>query len=165
MDAELLWLEKDPNTLLMRKDCIDAFVGGIQKDGSNIVSTWVSQNNVQQVLFSPLIHLLTFRSLSWGIRSFLVAIILQHSTYCLTQSRALMQSVASCSCSYFAPQIVDSYRDIWSSSFVSPSSSASIFNVCPTVRISVHWRDILSFFLFRWKNKLFESLLLSRACC
>lgn len=62
MDAELLWLEKDPNTLLMRKDCIDAFVGGIQKDGSNTVSKWVSQNNVQQVLLSPLTQLLTFRS-------------------------------------------------------------------------------------------------------
>ena len=53
MDAELLWLEKDPNTTLLRKDCINAFVGAIREDGSNIICEWVRDNNVQQVLFHP----------------------------------------------------------------------------------------------------------------
>jgi len=47
---ELLWLEKDPNTTLLRKDCINAFVGAIREDGSNIICEWVRDNNVQQML-------------------------------------------------------------------------------------------------------------------
>ncbi|KAG0621453.1 hypothetical protein M758_3G020900 [Ceratodon purpureus] len=47
---ELLWLESDPNTTLMRKDCINGFVGGIRDDGSNIVIDWIKNNKIQQIL-------------------------------------------------------------------------------------------------------------------
>lgn len=47
---DLLWLESDRNTKLMRKDCINAFVGGIREDGSNVVVDWIRDNKVQQIL-------------------------------------------------------------------------------------------------------------------
>lgn len=46
----LLWLENDSNTTLMRKDCINAFVGAIRADGSNIVADWIRDHKVQQIL-------------------------------------------------------------------------------------------------------------------
>ncbi|KAL1365491.1 hypothetical protein AAHE18_03G292400 [Arachis hypogaea] len=46
---ELLWLENEPNATLRRKDCIDGFVGSIEKDGSNVFVDWV-KNNQKQVL-------------------------------------------------------------------------------------------------------------------
>lgn len=51
VNADLLWLESDRNTKLMRKDCINAFIGGIRDDGSNIVIDWIRDNKVQQVPF------------------------------------------------------------------------------------------------------------------
>jgi nicotinamidase-related amidase len=47
---ELKWLESDPNALLLRKDCIDGFIGGIQDDGSNTIVDWIKENQIHQVL-------------------------------------------------------------------------------------------------------------------
>ncbi|QHO59248.1 hypothetical protein HN51_013518 [Arachis hypogaea] len=47
---ELLWLENEPNATLRRKDCIDGFVGSIEKDGSNVFVDWVKNNQIKQVL-------------------------------------------------------------------------------------------------------------------
>ena len=47
---ELLWLEKDPNATLVRKDCINGFVGAIAADGSNRVVDWVNRHQLSQIL-------------------------------------------------------------------------------------------------------------------
>ena len=47
---ELQWLEKDPNTTLVRKDCINGFVGAIAPDGTNRVVDWVNRHQLQQIL-------------------------------------------------------------------------------------------------------------------
>ncbi|WP_299617019.1 isochorismatase family protein [Pelagibius sp.] len=47
---ELAWLEQDPNTTLVRKDCINGFVGAIRPDGSNAVVDWVNSAGLQRVL-------------------------------------------------------------------------------------------------------------------
>lgn len=47
---ELKWLEEDPNTTLVRKDCINGFVGAIQKDGTNSVVEWVKANEITDLL-------------------------------------------------------------------------------------------------------------------
>ncbi|XP_057843020.1 nicotinamidase 1 isoform X2 [Cryptomeria japonica] len=46
----LEWLEDDPNVVIKRKDCINGFIGSIQKDGSNTFVDWVRANDIQQVL-------------------------------------------------------------------------------------------------------------------
>lgn len=46
---ELQWLEKDPNATLRRKDCIDGFVGCIEKDGSNVFVDWVQRYQIKSV--------------------------------------------------------------------------------------------------------------------
>src|SRR3954469_24738372 len=38
------WLEQDPNTTLLRKDCISGFVGSITTEGNNRVVDWVNQH-------------------------------------------------------------------------------------------------------------------------
>ncbi|GIT07164.1 MAG: hypothetical protein CM1200mP30_07940 [Pseudomonadota bacterium] len=38
---ELKWLEEDPHATLVRKDCINGFIGAYQKDNSNAVIDWV----------------------------------------------------------------------------------------------------------------------------
>ncbi|MCO5594153.1 hypothetical protein L7F22_048175 [Adiantum nelumboides] len=48
----LQWLEQDKNAFLLRKDCINGFIGGLQADGSNLVVDWVRKNKVQVVSFS-----------------------------------------------------------------------------------------------------------------
>jgi hypothetical protein len=48
-NPELKWLESDPNALLLRKDCIDGFIGGIQDDGSNTIVDWIKENQIHQV--------------------------------------------------------------------------------------------------------------------
>src|SRR4029450_965066 len=40
---QLAWLEQDAHTTLVRKDCINGFVGSIAKDGSNRVVDWVKR--------------------------------------------------------------------------------------------------------------------------
>jgi len=47
---ELKWLEKDPQATLVRKDCINGFIGAFKQDGSNAVIDWVEDNNVANVL-------------------------------------------------------------------------------------------------------------------
>eukprot|EP00244_Chara_vulgaris_P006498 TRINITY_DN2464_c0_g1_i2.p1 TRINITY_DN2464_c0_g1~~TRINITY_DN2464_c0_g1_i2.p1 ORF type:complete len:250 (+),score=55.24 TRINITY_DN2464_c0_g1_i2:46-795(+) len=46
----LEWLEKDPAVTLVRKDCIDGFIGAIRKDGSNAFCDWVAANELEKVL-------------------------------------------------------------------------------------------------------------------
>jgi nicotinamidase-related amidase len=46
----LQWLEKDANTTLVRKDCINGFVGAIAPDGSNRAVDWVNRHKLQQIL-------------------------------------------------------------------------------------------------------------------
>ena len=47
---ELAWLEQDANTTLVRKDCINGFVGAIRPDGSNAVVDWVNEGGLQRLL-------------------------------------------------------------------------------------------------------------------
>ena len=47
---QLKWLEQDRNTTLVRKDCINGFVGAIQPDGSNALVDWVSKHRIVDVL-------------------------------------------------------------------------------------------------------------------
>ncbi|PKI42113.1 hypothetical protein CRG98_037566 [Punica granatum] len=47
---ELQWLENEPNATLRRKDCIDGFIGSIEKDGSNIFVDWVQRHQIKSVL-------------------------------------------------------------------------------------------------------------------
>uniref|UniRef100_A0A0C9S550 TSA: Wollemia nobilis Ref_Wollemi_Transcript_13314_1096 transcribed RNA sequence n=1 Tax=Wollemia nobilis TaxID=56998 RepID=A0A0C9S550_9CONI len=46
----LEWLEKDPHAVIKPKDCINGFIGCIQKDGSNAFVDWVKANEIQVVL-------------------------------------------------------------------------------------------------------------------
>jgi len=47
---QLTWLGDDPNATLVRKDCINGFVGAIRPDGSNAVVDWVNANTLARVL-------------------------------------------------------------------------------------------------------------------
>ncbi|HEY4162165.1 MAG TPA: isochorismatase family protein [Dongiaceae bacterium] len=47
---ELEWLEKDPNTTLIRKDCINAFIGSIAEDGRNRIVDWVNRHKLNELL-------------------------------------------------------------------------------------------------------------------
>jgi nicotinamidase-related amidase len=47
---ELEWLEKDANTTLIRKDCINGFVGSIAEDGRNRIVDWVNQHGLSELL-------------------------------------------------------------------------------------------------------------------
>ncbi|HVO03307.1 MAG TPA: isochorismatase family protein [Candidatus Cybelea sp.] len=47
---ELAWLEQDRNTTLVRKDCINGFVGSITQDGRNRVVDWVNQHGLDEIL-------------------------------------------------------------------------------------------------------------------
>ena len=47
---QLTWLERDPNATLVRKDCINGFVGAIAPNGSNRVVDWVNGHKLSQVL-------------------------------------------------------------------------------------------------------------------
>ena len=47
---ELKWLENDPQTTLVRKDCINGFIGAIQPDGSNSIIDWVRENQLTNIL-------------------------------------------------------------------------------------------------------------------
>ncbi|KAI3442320.1 Isochorismatase domain-containing protein [Psidium guajava] len=46
----LEWLEKEPNATLRAKDCIDGFLGSMEKDGSNVFVDWVKSNQIQVIL-------------------------------------------------------------------------------------------------------------------
>ncbi|MBC8257722.1 MAG: isochorismatase family protein [SAR324 cluster bacterium] len=47
---ELKWLENEPRATMVRKDCINGFIGAYQPDGSNAVIDWVKENNLSNVL-------------------------------------------------------------------------------------------------------------------
>ena len=47
---KLRWLEQDRNTTLIRKDCINGFVGSITKDGRNLTVDWVNKHRLDSVL-------------------------------------------------------------------------------------------------------------------
>jgi nicotinamidase-related amidase len=46
----LKWLERAPVATLVRKDCINGFVGAIGADGKNAVVDWVNANEIETVL-------------------------------------------------------------------------------------------------------------------
>ncbi|KAK4585107.1 hypothetical protein RGQ29_022680 [Quercus rubra] len=46
----LEWLENEPNATLRCKDCIDGFLGSIEKDGSNLFIDWVRNNQIKKIL-------------------------------------------------------------------------------------------------------------------
>ena len=47
---ELKWLEEKDNVTLVRKDCINGFIGAFQADGSNAVMDWVQLNSIKKIL-------------------------------------------------------------------------------------------------------------------
>ena len=47
---ELKWLETDANTTLVKKDCINGFIGATRKDGTNAVTDWVKENGITDLL-------------------------------------------------------------------------------------------------------------------
>jgi len=46
----LAWLEDCPQAQLMRKDCINGYIGAEQRDGSNIVRDWIARHRLHQVV-------------------------------------------------------------------------------------------------------------------
>ncbi|KAK4411735.1 Nicotinamidase 1 [Sesamum angolense] len=46
----LTWLENEPNVTLRCKDCIDGFLGSLEKDGSNVFVNWVKANKIKSIL-------------------------------------------------------------------------------------------------------------------
>lgn len=46
----LQWLENEPNVTVRCKDCIDGFLGSIEKDGSNVFVNWVKANEIKTIL-------------------------------------------------------------------------------------------------------------------
>lgn len=46
----LRWLENEPNVTVRCKDCIDGFIGSIEKDGSNVFVNWVKANEIKTLL-------------------------------------------------------------------------------------------------------------------
>jgi hypothetical protein len=49
--AALEWLEKEPNVTIKRKDCIDGYIGCIEKDGSNAFADWIGKYQIRTVSF------------------------------------------------------------------------------------------------------------------
>jgi nicotinamidase-related amidase len=46
----LQFLETDPNATLIRKDCINGFIGAQRPDGTNQVLEWLKANDIEQVI-------------------------------------------------------------------------------------------------------------------
>ena len=46
----LEWLERESAATLIRKDCINGFVGAIRQDGSNRVAEWINENQLRRLL-------------------------------------------------------------------------------------------------------------------
>lgn len=46
----LAWLGDCPQAQLMRKDCINGYIGAEQRDGSNIVRDWIARHRLHQVV-------------------------------------------------------------------------------------------------------------------
>lgn len=47
---DLQWLENESNVTLRHKDCIDGFLGSVEKDGSNVFVDWVKTNQIKVIL-------------------------------------------------------------------------------------------------------------------
>ncbi len=47
---ELAWLDDSPAATLVRKDCINGFVGAIRADGSNAVVDWVNEHHLDSLI-------------------------------------------------------------------------------------------------------------------
>ncbi|MBA0561010.1 hypothetical protein Golob_017871, partial [Gossypium lobatum] len=47
---DLQWLENEANATLKCKDCIDGFLGSVEKDGSNVFVDWVKKNQIKAIL-------------------------------------------------------------------------------------------------------------------
>ncbi|KAF2283887.1 hypothetical protein GH714_016901 [Hevea brasiliensis] len=47
---ELQWLENEANVTLKCKDCIDGFLGCMEKDGSNVFVDWIKNNQIKVIL-------------------------------------------------------------------------------------------------------------------
>lgn len=59
--AALQWLENDPHVTIRCKNCIDGYLGSMEKDGSNTFADWVKKNKIKVVsdsyfLIMKLIH-------------------------------------------------------------------------------------------------------------
>lgn len=66
--AALQWLENEPNVTLRCKDCIDGFLGSLEKDGSNVFVNWVKANAIKAVsiiICHELIKICFHSVLSW----------------------------------------------------------------------------------------------------
>lgn len=49
--TQLEWLEDDPNTTLIKKDCINGFIGAISLDtGNNTLVEWVNHNKLEALV-------------------------------------------------------------------------------------------------------------------
>ena len=46
----LEWLADDPAATLIRKDCINGFVGAIRQDGGNQIAEWINENALRRLL-------------------------------------------------------------------------------------------------------------------
>lgn len=46
----LSWLEREPHATLIRKDCIDGFIGAIDRDGRNRLLEWINRNRLDAVV-------------------------------------------------------------------------------------------------------------------
>ena len=47
---ELKWLEEDDQTTLVKKDCINGFIGAFDENGNNAVVQWCLKNKITQIL-------------------------------------------------------------------------------------------------------------------
>ncbi|KAG8478514.1 hypothetical protein CXB51_028325 [Gossypium anomalum] len=47
---DIQWLENEANATLKCKDCIDGFLGSVEKDGSNVFVDWVKKNQIKAIL-------------------------------------------------------------------------------------------------------------------
>ena len=46
----LAWLEECPQAQLMRKDCINGYIGAERPDGSNVVRAWIARHRLHRVV-------------------------------------------------------------------------------------------------------------------
>ncbi len=46
----LAWLAEEPNAFLVRKDCINGFVGAIGADGRNRLTDWVNEHRIERLV-------------------------------------------------------------------------------------------------------------------
>ncbi|MEM7792573.1 MAG: isochorismatase family protein [Verrucomicrobiota bacterium] len=47
---ELTWLEETKRVTLVRKDCINGFIGATQPDGRNVFVDWIQQNQLKDII-------------------------------------------------------------------------------------------------------------------